>query len=354
MVARRMNKSLDINDLPTLKETMYTDRFIIPSGVDIVDHLILGVGGLPTSRVVEIAGDEGSGKTTFCMNIARNTIRNGGMVILLDMEGDWTPDRLRMVGFTDEDFARIRVLHKQFWEEYFEALYQLIENLRKKQQEDGLNIPITIVVDSVAFGLTKQQYDSMIASKHAPVAALASFFSQRLPLLEYWLRELPVLLLLINQFRQQLNLTSPYMQAIQPIETTGGRAIKYAASVRLTIKMLRKVDEKLSNDGIPIGYIARIEQLKNKLNAPVFTGEYLQYFNGRVGNWYTYIQEGVNYGIIEQKGGWYAFKDHKFRRRADVEKEPWYPELKEAVQAKWKEEIERIKQTQAEEGGTNE
>lgn len=307
-------------------------EYIIPTGVDIIDHYLLYKGGFPTGIVAEISGWEGSGKTTLVMNIAKNTQKVGGVVLLADIE-PWDIDRMKQIGIeTSPD--KLLVIKGEFIEERFANLIKAISNL---QQAKDIPAPITIIFDSIALGITRKELNAIVNdNENAPIAAKAQVLTTRLALVENLIRNTPILFIFVNQFRQKLEIRMPWLGG-GGISTPGGHALRYAASVRLYLQAGKAYEEEH-----PIGYIVTVSTEKNKIAPPLANVTYLQYYNGFFGNWWSIIEGGVQLGIIEQKRGWYSYNNKSFRKNSKIVQEPFYEELRQVVIAGWKQYVEQI------------
>lgn len=306
-------------------------EYIVPTGVDVIDHFLLYRGGFPTGIVAEISGWEGSGKTTLVMNIAKNTQQMGGVVLLADIE-PWDIDRMQQIGIqTTPD--KLLVIKGEFIEERFANLIKAITNLQKVKD---IPVPITVIFDSIALGITRKELNAIVNdNENAPIAAKAQVLTTRLALVENLIRNTPILFIFVNQFRQKLEIKVPWLGG--GISTPGGHALRYAASVRLYLQAGKSYEEEY-----PLGYIVTVSVEKNKVAPPLPNVTYLQYYNGSFGNWWSIIESGVAMDVIQQNRGWYSYNNKSFRKNSQIVNEPFYEEMRQKVIEAWHNYVERI------------
>jgi recombination protein RecA len=327
---------IDINQVP----------FLIPTGYIAVDQGIIGAEGIPTGILVELFGDEGCGKTTMAMQIAKQTQKLGGYVLLADTES-WEVSRMQQVGVElDEDkIARIEGT-------YMEEIFKNIQALADFYKKQSLDIPLTFIFDSIALTPTKLELDAIAKGNTPPVAATARILTSVLKNLQLMLIRTPILMVMINQFRMDLsNIGMPsFMQTRPKKKTTGGTALKYTCSLRLELT----AKDTVQQDGIDVGYIVKAKAEKNQVNAPGIEREYVQYYNGGIGNWYTIQVEGEKLGLIKQNGSWYSFtgtdgKEVKYQGRHGIlsVSDEDYEYMKEQVKQGMLHQLDTIKNVKA-------
>lgn len=290
-------------------------KHLIPTGYLAIDAGIVGAEGLPTGSLIELFGEEGCGKTTLAMQIAKRTQEYGGYVLLADTER-WEERRMKQIGIelNPDQIARIGGEHL---EKIFANIQSTVTYYKKKKFE----APLTIIFDSIALTPTKLELDAIYKGNPPPVAATAKILTPILKTLQIMLNETPILLIMINQYRMDLsNISMPsFMRGGTKKKTTGGAAFKYACHLRL--KMSPR--DTIEHNGVSVGYVSKIVAEKNKINPPGVVREYVQYYNGGIGNWHTVQVEGERLGLIEQNGSWYSFtgtdgKEVKYQGRHGI------------------------------------
>lgn len=302
----KLNALFEKNNVIQEVEQENENKYIIPTGYIAIDYGILGVGGFPTGHMVEIFGKEGCGKTTMAMHIARNVQEMGGMVFLADTER-WDLDRARSMGIKLDKSQLVRIQGATL-EDIFSNIYTAVEAYKQLK----ITTPTVIIFDSIALTPSRYELEATIKGTSAPVASTARILTSILKTLEIMLENLPILVVIVNQYRFNLsNMNKPsYLTTEKNMyQTTGGEALKFACHAR--IELIPKKTFKQNN--LVYGHYIQATAIKNKIAPPNITREYLQFYNGKAGNWSTVLNEGVAQGIIQQKGAWYVYGEHKFQ-----------------------------------------
>ncbi|WP_312246561.1 recombinase RecA [Stutzerimonas nitrititolerans] len=265
------------------------DRQAIPSistgslGLDIA----LGIGGLPKGRIVEIYGPESSGKTTLTLSVIAAAQRMGATCAFVDAEHALDPDYAGKLGVNVDDLL---VSQPDTGEQALEITDMLVRS----------NAVDVIIVDSVAALVPKAEIEGEMGDAH--VGLQARLMSQALRKITGNIKNANCLVIFINQIRMKIGVMFG-----SPETTTGGNALKFYASVRLDIRRTGAVKE---GDEV-VGSETRVKVVKNKVAPPFRQAEFQIlygkgiYRNGEV------IDLGVQQGLVEKSGAWYAYKGSK-------------------------------------------
>ncbi|AFM32868.1 recombinase RecA [Stutzerimonas kunmingensis] len=265
------------------------DRQAIPAistgslGLDIA----LGIGGLPKGRIVEIYGPESSGKTTLTLSVIAEAQKMGATCAFVDAEHALDPDYAGKLGVNVDDLL---VSQPDTGEQALEITDMLVRS----------NAVDVIIVDSVAALVPKAEIEGEMGDTH--VGLQARLMSQALRKITGNIKNANCLVIFINQIRMKIGVMFG-----SPETTTGGNALKFYASVRLDIRRTGAVKE---GDEV-VGSETRVKVVKNKVAPPFRQAEFQIlygkgiYRNGEV------IDLGVQQGLVEKSGAWYAYKGNK-------------------------------------------
>lgn len=294
----------------------------IPTGALSLD-IALGIGGIPRGRIIEIYGPESSGKTTLALHAIAETQKLGGEAAFIDAEHALDPVYAKHLGV---DIDNLIVSQPDTGEQALE----IVEALTRSGAVD------IIVVDSVAALVPKAEIDGDMGDSH--VGLQARLMSQALRKLAGVVNKSKTVIVFINQLREKVGVMFG-----NPETTTGGRALKFYASVRLDI---RKV-ENLKQDGEVIGNRARVKVVKNKVAPPFREAEFdIIYGKGisKVGN---ILDVAVNLDIINKAGAWFSYNDEKIGQGREntkiyLEENPKVlKEIEEKIRANFSEAFEK-------------
>ena len=249
--------------------------------------IALGIGGLPKGRIIEIYGPESSGKTTLALQTIAEAQKKGGICAFVDAEHALDPVYARKLGV---DLQNLLISQPDTGEQALEITDMLVRS----------NAVDVIIVDSVAALVPKAEIEGEMGDTH--VGLQARLMSQALRKITGNIKNANCLVIFINQIRMKIGVMFG-----SPETTTGGNALKFYASVRLDIRRTGAVKE---GDEV-VGSETRVKVVKNKVAPPFRQAEFQIlygkgiYRNGEV------IDLGVQQGLVEKSGAWYAYKGNK-------------------------------------------
>ena len=275
-------------------------------GDDNVDHTIqaistgsigldtaLGIGGLPRGRVVEIYGPESSGKTTLTLQVIAECQKTGGTAAFIDAEHALDPSYAQKIGVNTEELL---VSQPDSGEDALEITDMLV-NSRAVD---------LIVIDSVAALTPKAEIKGEMGQSH--VGLQARLMSQALRKLAAGIQKSNTMVIFINQIRMKIGIMFG-----SPETTTGGRALKFYASVRLDIRRIgaiKKGDEIVGNQ-------TRVKVVKNKVSPPFKLAEFEILYGHGISVEGEIIDLGVQNGLIQKSGSWYSYQGERIGQGKD-------------------------------------
>jgi recombination protein RecA len=247
----------------------------------------LGIGGFPRGRVCEIYGPESSGKTTIALQVVAQAQKAGGMAAFIDVEHALDPIYARKLGV---DVDNLLVSQPDYGEQGLEITGALIAS-------GAIDV---LVVDSVAALVPKAELDGEMGDSHMGVHA--RLMSQALRKLTGVVSKSKTCLIFINQIREKIGVMFG-----NPETTTGGRALKFYASVRIDIRRIAAI-----KDGeVVVGNRTKVKVVKNKLAAPFREAEFDIIYGEGISREGDLMDLGVAHNVVEKSGSWFSYKGER-------------------------------------------
>ncbi len=258
----------------------------IPTGSLSLD-LALGVGGIPKGRIIEIYGPESSGKTTVALHMIAETQRLGGIAGFIDAEHALDPAYAKKIGV---DIDNLYISQPNNGEQALEITETMVRS-------GAMDI---IVIDSVAALVPKAEIDGEMGDSH--MGLQARLMSQALRKLTAVISKSNCIVIFINQLRDKLGVMFG-----SPETTTGGKALKFYASIRLDVRQI----EKLKMAGEMVGGRTRVKVVKNKVAPPFKEAEFDIMYGEGISREGDVLDLGVTFNVIDKSGAWYAYNGDK-------------------------------------------
>jgi recombination protein RecA len=259
---------------------------VIPTGAINLDAAI-GVGGVPRGRITEIYGPESSGKTTLCLHLVANVQRAGGVAAYVDAEHALDVEYARKLGV---DIENLLVSQPDTGEQALE----IVEILVRSGAVD------LIVIDSVAALVPKAEIEGEMGDSH--MGLQARLMSQALRKLAGAINRSHCAVVFINQLREKIGVMFG-----NPETTTGGKALKFYASLRLDIRRIGPVKERET----VIGNHVRVKVVKNKVAPPFKQAEFDVMFDEGISHVSLVVDIAAEANIIQKSGAWYSYGDQR-------------------------------------------
>ena len=247
--------------------------------------LALGIGGVPKGRVIEIYGPESSGKTTLSLHIAAEAQKAGGVAAFIDAEHALDPIYASSLGV---DVDELLVSQPDTGEQALEIANMLIDS-------EGVDV---VVIDSVAALVPQAEIDGEMGQSH--VGLQARLMSQALRKLTSSINKTQTTVIFINQIREKIGVMWG-----SPETTSGGRALKFYASVRIDIRRI----ETLKIGAEMIGNRVRAKIVKNKVAPPFKEAQFDIMFGQGISREGSLLDVGVDHGIVRKAGAWFTYDE---------------------------------------------
>lgn len=286
----------------------------IPTGALSLD-IALGIGGIPRGRIIEVFGPESSGKTTLALHLIAEAQKMGGEAAFIDAEHALDPVYAKKLGV---DIDNLIVSQPDTGEQALEITESLVRS-------GALDV---IVVDSVAALVPKAEIDGDMGDSH--MGLQARLMSQALRKLAGAINKSKTVLIFINQLREKIGVMFG-----NPETTTGGRALKFYASVRMDIRRI----ENIKQDGEVKGNRVRVKVIKNKVAPPFREAEFDIVYGQGISKEGNILDMAVNLDIVEKAGSWFSYNGERIGQgRENVKKYlKENPEMLEDIEEKVRE-----------------
>lgn len=311
----QIEKKFGKGSVMTLNSEAIKSVEAIPSGSLTLD-IATGIGGIPRGRVTEIYGPESSGKTTLTLHLIAEAQKRGGKAVFIDAEHAFDPKYAKAIGVNLEDLIVSQP-------DYGEQALEIAETLIRSGVID------VVIIDSVAALVPKAELEGDIEDSN--VGLHARLMSKAMRVLKGAVNKSNTALVLINQIREKVGVMFG-----NPETTTGGRAIKFFADMRLEV---RKKDIK--DSGEKVGSRVKVKVVKNKLAPPFKEAEFDVIYGEGISKEGEILDLGEELGIIRKSGAWYSYGDIKIGQGREKAREflKENPEIKEELEQKIREAI---------------
>lgn len=256
----------------------------------------LGIGGVPRGRIIEIYGPESSGKTTVCLHIIGEAQKNGGLAAFIDTEHALDTNYAQKLGV---DVNNLLISQPEYGEQALEICETLVRS-------NSLDV---IVVDSVAALTPRAEIEGEMGD--SVMGMQARLMSQALRKLTAAVAKSNVVLIFTNQLREKIGVMFG-----SPETTTGGKALKFYASVRMDIRRIAAIKEGTDT----IGNRTKVKIVKNKVAPPFKEVEFDIIYNEGISKLGDLIDLAVNKDIIKKSGAWFSYGENRMQGRDGVKK----------------------------------
>ena len=281
----QIEKEFGKGTIRRLGDASHDDVPTISSGALSLD-IALGIGGFPRGRVVEIYGPESSGKTTVCLHVIANAQKAGGVCAFIDTEHALDPGYAGVIGVAIDDLLVSQP-------DCGEDALNIAETLVRSNAIDVL------VIDSVAALVPRAEIEGQMGDSH--VGLQARLMSQALRKLTGAISRSRTCVVFTNQIREKIGVMFG-----NPETTTGGRALKFYASLRLEIRRTATIK---APDGQPLGSRVKVKVVKNKMAPPFLSAEFDIMYSEGISRSGSILDVALDLKLLEKRGSWFSFQD---------------------------------------------
>ncbi len=289
---KQIEKQYGKGSIMKMGEKIYDQMDVVSTGSLKLD-MAVGVGGYPRGRIIEIYGPESSGKTTFALHAIAEAQKTGGYAAFIDAEHALDPRYAKALGV---DVDNLILSQPDTGEQALEIAEYLIRS-------NAIDI---VVIDSVAALVPKAEIDGDMGASH--IGLQARLMSQAMRKLSGAISKSKTIAIFINQIREKVGVMFG-----SPETTSGGRALKFYATIRIDIRRIEQIKK-----GVDIvGNLTRVKVVKNKVAPPFKVCEVDLIYGLGVSRESEIIDLGVEKDIIQKSGSWYAYNDEKIGQGKD-------------------------------------
>ncbi len=315
---KTIEKTYGKGSVMKLSDSALEEIEVIPTGSISLD-VALGVGGYPKGRIIEIFGPESSGKTTFALHAIAEAQKKGGYAAFIDAEHALDPTYAKALGV---DIDNLILSQPDDGEQALEIVDALVKS-------NAIDI---IVIDSVAALVPKAEIEGDMGSQH--VGLQARLMSQAMRKLAGSINKTKTVAIFINQIREKVGVLFG-----NPETTSGGRALKFYATIRMDIRRVDQIKQGMD----ATGNVTRIKVVKNKVSPPFKTAEVDLIYGKGISHEGEVLDMGVELGIIEKSGAWFSYGNDRLGQGRENVKEYFRQNkvLTEEIERKIREQIER-------------